>query len=238
MIKAISVDIDGTITYPNRRLHEKAVEAIRLAETLGVSVMLVTGNSACFAYATSILIGTTGPFIAEDGGVIGDRKNNRIFLGDMGDSMILWSELKKRYPNAEMSDTMKYGERRAGLVIKRTVPVEVVRAIIEDLNLDLIAVDSGYAIHIKQPHVNKGEGIKKACQSLDITPKEVAHIGDGENDIDAFRVVGYKVAVAQAPESLKKKADYVTNKSYGEGGAEGILHILRKFGYLEDYYPK
>ncbi|HDH44871.1 MAG TPA: phosphoglycolate phosphatase [Thermococcus sp.] len=233
MIKAISIDIDGTITYPNRRLHEKAVEAIRLAESLGIPVMLVTGNSACFAYAASILIGTSGPFIAEDGGVIGDRSNNRVFMGDMGDSMILWSELKKRYPNAEMSDTMKYGERRAGLVIKRTVPVEAVKAIIEELNLDLIAVDSGYAIHVKQPHVNKGEGIKKACQELGIFPKQVAHIGDGENDLDAFKVVGYRVAVAQAPEILKREADYVTSKPYGEGGAEGVIHILKNFGYLK-----
>ncbi|ACS89505.1 phosphoglycolate phosphatase [Thermococcus sibiricus] len=233
MIKAISIDIDGTITYPNRRLQENAVEAIRLAENLGIPVMLVTGNSACFAYAATILIGTTGPFIAEDGGVIGDKSNNRIFLGDMGDSMILWSELKKRYPNAEMSDTMKYGERRAGLVIKRTVPVEVVRGIIEELNLDLIAVDSGYAIHVKQPHVNKGEGIRNACQKLGITPEQVAHIGDGENDLDAFKVVGYRVAVAQAPEVLKREADHVTTKPYGDGGAEGIIHILKKFGYLE-----
>lgn len=233
MIKAISIDIDGTITYPNRRLHEKALEAIRLAESLGIPVMLVTGNSACFAYATSILIGTSGPFIAEDGGVIGDRSNNRVFLGDMGDSMILWSELKRRYPSAEMSNTMKYGERRAGLVIKRTVPVEAVKTIIEELNLDLIAVDSGYAIHIKQPHVNKGEGIKKACKELGISPEQVAHIGDGENDLDAFKVVGYRVAVAQAPEILKREADYVTSKPYGEGGAEGVIHILRNFGYLK-----
>jgi hypothetical protein len=232
MIRAISVDIDGTITCPDRRLHEKALEAIRLAERLGVPVMLVTGNSACFAYAASILIGTSGPFIAEDGGVIGDKQNNRIFLGDMGDSMILWSELKKRYPQAEISDTMRFGERRAGLVIKRTVPVEAVREIIKELGLNLVAVDSGYAIHIKQPHVNKGEGIKKACELLGISPKEVAHIGDGENDLDAFRVVGYRIAVAQAPESVKKEADYVTSKPYGEGAAEGILHILGKLGYL------
>ncbi|WP_175058982.1 phosphoglycolate phosphatase [Thermococcus sp. 2319x1] len=231
-IRAISIDIDGTITYPDRRLHEKALEAIRKAESLGVPVMLVTGNSACFAYAASILIGTSGLFIAEDGGVIGDKRNNRIFLGDMGDSMILWSELKKRYPQAEMSNTMKFGERRAGLVIKRTVPVEAVREIIRELGLNLVAVDSGYAIHVKQPHVNKGEGIRKACELLGIRPEEVAHIGDGENDLDAFRVVGYRVAVAQAPESVKKEADYVTSKPYGEGAAEGILHILKKFGYI------
>ncbi|WP_456395074.1 phosphoglycolate phosphatase [Thermococcus sp.] len=233
MIRVISVDIDGTITYPDRRLHEEALRAIRRAESLGLRVMLVTGNTAGFAMGASVLIGTSGPIIAEDGGVVADCKgDNRIYLGDMGESTILWSELKKRYPEAEMSYTMKYGERKAGLVLRRTVPVEAVRRLIKELNLNLEAVDSGFAIHVKQPWVNKGNGIKKACEILGIKPEEVAHIGDGENDLAAFDVVGYKVALAQAPESLKSRADYITQKSYGEGGAEGILHVLKKFGYL------
>ncbi|WP_456320681.1 phosphoglycolate phosphatase [Palaeococcus sp. (in: euryarchaeotes)] len=235
MIKVISVDIDGTITYPDRRLHEDALRAIRKAEELGVKVMLVTGNTAGFAMGASVLIGTSGPIIAEDGGVVADCKgDNRIYLGDMGESAILWSELKKRYPEAEMSYTMKYGERKAGLVLRRTVPVKAVRKLIKELNLNLEAVDSGFAIHVKQPWVNKGNGIRKACEILGIRPDEVAHIGDGENDLAAFDVVGYKVALAQAPESLKSRADYITQRSYGEGGVEGILHILKKFDYLDD----
>ncbi|RLF90998.1 phosphoglycolate phosphatase, partial [Thermococci archaeon] len=31
-IRAISIDIDGTITYPDRRVHEEALKAIREAE--------------------------------------------------------------------------------------------------------------------------------------------------------------------------------------------------------------
>jgi len=117
-------------------------------------------------------------------------------------------------------------------VLRRTVPVEAVRGIIEELGLNLVAVDSGFAIHVKKPWINKGTGIEKACEFLGITPREVAHVGDGENDLDAFRVVGYRVAIAQAPKSLKKEADYVTEKAYGDGGAEAVIHILRKFGYL------
>lgn len=233
MIKAIATDIDGTITYPDRRLHEEALKAIRLAESLGVRVMLVTGNHTGFAMGASILIGTSGPIIAEDGGVVADhRGNNRVYLGNMGETMLLWSELKKRFPHAEMSYSMRYGERKAGLVLTRKVPVGEVKKLIAELGLNLVAVDSGYAIHVKQPWVNKGNGIKKACEMMGIEPAEVAHIGDGENDLDAFEVVGYRVAVAQAPESLKEKADYITKKSYGEGGAEGIMHILKEFGYL------
>ncbi|NJE09912.1 phosphoglycolate phosphatase [Thermococcus sp. MAR1] len=234
MIKAISLDIDGTITYIDRRISIEALKAIRLAEELGVPVMLVTGNSVPFAEAAAVFIGTSGPVIAEDGGALSLRSEGtmrkRIFLTDMDEEWILWSELKKRHPEAELSySTM---ERKAGLVLRRTVPVEAVRDVIAELGLNLIAVDSGFAIHVKKPWINKGTGIEKACEILGISPREVAHVGDGENDLDAFRVVGYRVAVGQAPESLKKEADYVTKKTYGAGGAEGILHVLKKSGYL------
>ncbi|ASJ06646.1 phosphoglycolate phosphatase [Thermococcus pacificus] len=233
-IKAISLDIDGTITYRDRTLSIDALKAIRLAERLGVPVMLVTGNSVPFAEAAAVFIGTSGPVIAEDGGALSLKgegtMRKRVFLTDMDEEWILWSELKKRYPEAELSySTM---ERKAGLVITRKVPVEAVRELIAELGLNLIAVDSGFAIHIKKPWINKGTGIEKACEFLGISPKEVAHVGDGENDLDAFRVVGYRVAIAQAPESLKEKADYVTEKPYGDGGAEAVMHILKKFGYL------
>lgn len=233
-IKAISLDIDGTITYRDRTLSIDALKAIRLAERLGVPVMLVTGNAVPFAEAAAVFIGTSGPVIAEDGGALSLKgegtMRKRVFLTDMDEEWILWSELKRRHPDAELSySTM---ERKAGLVIRRTVPVEAVKEVIEELGLNLIAVDSGFAIHVKKPWINKGTGIEKACEYLGISPKDVAHVGDGENDLDAFRVVGYRVAVAQAPESLREKADYVTQKPYGDGGAEAIVHILRKFGYL------
>ncbi len=234
-IKAISLDIDGTITYRDRRISIEAIKAIRLAESLGVPVMLVTGNSVPFAEASAIFIGTSGPVIAEDGGALSLRgegtMRKRIFLTDIDEEWILWSELKKRHPEAELSfSTM---ERKAGIVIRRTVPVEEVRKIIDELGLNLVAVDSGFAIHVKKPWINKGTGIEKACEFLGIKPSEVAHAGDGENDLDAFRVVGYRVAIAQAPESLRNEADYVTEKPYGDGGAEAVIHILRRFGYLD-----
>ncbi|NJE75608.1 phosphoglycolate phosphatase [Thermococcus sp. ES12] len=233
-VRAISLDIDGTITYPDRRLHEDALRAIRLAESLGVPVMLVTGNSIPFAEAMAIMIGTSGPVVAEDGGALSvkdGRLRKRVYLTTMDEEWILWSEIKRRHPEAVLSFSMP--ERKAGLVILRTIPVEEVRKVIAELGLNLIAVDSGFAIHVKKPWINKGTGIEKGCEILGISPKEVAHIGDGENDLDAFRAVGYRVAVGQAPEGLKREADYVTGKTYGEGGAEGIIHILKKFGYLE-----
>jgi len=120
-IKAVSLDIDGTITYRDRTLSIDALKAVRLAERLGVPVMLVTGNSVPFAEAAAVFIGTSGPVIAEDGGALSLKgegtMRKRVFLTDMDEEWLLWSELKKRHPEAELSySTM---ERRAGLVGER-----------------------------------------------------------------------------------------------------------------------
>ena len=46
--KAVVVDVDGTITYSDRSLDFRAVEALR---SLQVPVVIATGNVLCFARA-------------------------------------------------------------------------------------------------------------------------------------------------------------------------------------------
>ena len=65
--KAVVVDVDGTITYSDRSLDFRAVEALR---GLKVQVVIATGNILCFARAASKLVGTGGIVIAENGGIV------------------------------------------------------------------------------------------------------------------------------------------------------------------------
>ena len=48
--KALAVDIDGTITHPDRSLSLEAVAKLR---SLDVPVVLATGNILCYAKAAS-----------------------------------------------------------------------------------------------------------------------------------------------------------------------------------------
>lgn len=43
-IKAIAVDVDGTITDKDRKICISAIEAIRSAEELKIPTIIVTGN--------------------------------------------------------------------------------------------------------------------------------------------------------------------------------------------------
>lgn len=72
--------------------------------------------------------------------------------------------------------------------------------------------------------VSKGEAVKILCNELDIECSRAMAIGDSENDIEMLESVGYKVAVNNASDELKKIADVVTlsNKE------NGVLVVLKE----------
>ena len=68
--RAIAVDIDGTITDYNKKLHLEAIEALRSLEDAGIPVILATGNVRAITYGLSRFIGASGPMVCENGGVV------------------------------------------------------------------------------------------------------------------------------------------------------------------------
>jgi hydroxymethylpyrimidine pyrophosphatase-like HAD family hydrolase len=47
-------------------------------------------------------------------------------------------------------------------------------------------------------------------------------LGDGENDLEMFRVCHVRVAVRNSVEVLKEQADYITTEDNGKGVTEAI----------------
>jgi phosphoglycolate phosphatase (TIGR01487 family) len=220
------VDIDGTMTYGDRRLDLAAVEAIRRAEDAGISVVIATGNIFRFAEAASILIGTSGPLIAEDGGVVFDVSREKMYvLGDRVDADRGFAELKKVFGNLET--TRSNPDRLTGVVIRKTVSLDEVRKVIQQRGLPIVAVDSGMAIHLRRPEVNKGNALKKVSLITGVPLAEVAAIGDGFNDVEMLQVTGLSFAVANSVEEAKRAATQVTRSPHGRGVAEAVEEILR-----------
>lgn len=73
------------------------------------------------------------------------------------------------------------------------------------------------------PHINKGFGIKKACEHFGITPEHVVAFGDAENDEAMIEYVGCGVAMANASEELKEIADVVLERTNDQDGLAYFL---------------
>ena len=139
-IKAIAVDIDGTITDSNRKICISAIEAIRAAEKIGIPTIIVTGNIFFYATATATLIGTTGGIVAENGGVISEVDSEGIekikVLGNFQKTAkafkYLDSEVKKKYKDYELKKVDDSESRLSEIAIYRTIDEEILKNILRE----------------------------------------------------------------------------------------------------------
>ena len=82
---------------------------------------------------------------------------------------------------------------------------------------------------------DKAAALTALMQTHGLRPEETAFVGDDVNDLPAFRVAGVKIAVADASELLKARADWVTSRPGGHGAVrEAIEEILRRQGRLDE----
>lgn len=219
-MKAIAVDIDGTITDGKRQICVSAINAIRKAEKAGIPVIIVTGNILCFTRATSVLLGTSGGLVAENGGVILSNSKMKV-LGDIKKAEKAFDYLKSKHDveKVQFSD-MRVSE----IALFRTIPEQVLKETLKGFDIEVY--DTQFALHLTDPGVNKGSALKMVAQEMGIKPADIMAVGDSENDIDFLGAAGKKIAVANAENELKIMADYVTKKPYGDGVAEAIERFV------------
>ncbi len=213
MIEAIAIDIDGTITYRDRSLNCRAVEALR---KLKIPVILATGNISCFARTTAKLIGVSDIVICENGGVVRfEYDGEDIVLGDKSKCLRAAKLLEKHFKVELLDDDY----RKSEVCLRRTFPIDEARKL---LPKGVKIIDSGFAYHIVDENVSKGKALQFIAEKLGIDVKKIVAIGDSENDIEMFEVAGIGVAVANADVRLKEVADVVTSKPDGDGVVEAL----------------
>ncbi|MGG5460736.1 sugar-phosphatase [Clostridium sp. B9] len=72
---------------------------------------------------------------------------------------------------------------------------------------------------------NKGEGVKSLAESLGIKREEVICIGDAGNDLHMIEYAGLGVAMENAFDEVKEKADFITKSN----DDDGVAHVFEKF---------
>jgi HAD superfamily hydrolase (TIGR01484 family) len=98
--------------------------------------------------------------------------------------------------------------------------------LIKELGLGLQIIFNKGAVMILPTGVNKATGLSAALAHMHVEPKDVAGIGDAENDQALLAMCGIGVAVSNAVTTLKEHADVVTKGARGDGVAEWIDRTL------------
>jgi phosphoglycolate phosphatase len=229
VLKALLADIDGTITDSSRRINTTAIEEIRSLQDHGVEVVFASGNTACFMDALCKMAGTRGTFIAENGGVF--RVGYAGTLHIQGNQTVCKNALgvlqaHYRLKGIEL-ELYSPAYRFADIAFARTVAAEEIKTILREHPVQVI--DTGYAIHLQSPGVNKGTAFASLAHEMGIPVSDFLSIGDSENDIQMLEAAGIGVAVANAHPDTKAAARYVTENEYGNGFVEAIKKYYSYF---------
>jgi len=85
--------------------------------------------------------------------------------------------------------------------------------------------------YVYQRAHNKIEVFEQLLRDANVSPDQIAYIGDDVFDLPLINRVGYGVAVANALPELRQAADHVTATPGGAGAVgELIIHLLKKMG--------
>jgi hydroxymethylpyrimidine pyrophosphatase-like HAD family hydrolase len=115
-----------------------------------------------------------------------------------------------------------------GRVVVATVqPHETaVLQVVRELGLELQVIFNKGAVMVLPSGVNKGTGLKAALRELGFSPHNVIGVGDAENDHAFLQQCECAVAVANALDAVKDRADVVTRAARGTGVAELARQVL------------
>lgn len=98
--------------------------------------------------------------------------------------------------------------------------------VIRELGLDLQVILNKGSVMVLPTSVDKATGLRAALDELALSPQSVVGLGDAENDQAFLAMCGCGVAVANALDTLKVRANHVTRGEAGAGVREVIDELI------------
>lgn len=90
-----------------------------------------------------------------------------------------------------------------------------------------LTTSSSHDFELTAAEADKGRALSVIAGRLDIPLEQCAAVGDSENDLAAFRMVGLPIAMGNSPQNVKDAAARVAPSNAEEGVAWAILSCLK-----------
>lgn len=82
-----------------------------------------------------------------------------------------------------------------------------------------------YFLEFVDINASKAIAMEKLGQYYDIKQSEMIAVGDGFNDLSMIEYAGLGIAMANSPDEVKERADYITLSNE----EDGVAHVINKF---------
>ena len=214
---ALATDYDETIAT-HGQLRDDAKAALQRLRTSGRRAVLITGRILEDLLSVCPDLDLFAAVVLENGAVlhVPSRRETEVLCPPVSD--ILARELARR-------GVQPLARGRAILATRRPHEIAVLESI-RDLDLELQITFNGDAVMVLPSGVNKGSGLRAALRELDLSIHEAVGIGNGQNDHSFLDLCECAVAVANAVDAVKAKADFTTPGATGAGVIQLVDELI------------
>jgi HAD superfamily hydrolase (TIGR01484 family) len=215
---ALATDYDGTLAH-NGIPGADALDALRELKGSGRRLILVTGRMLADLLTGFAEVELFDGVVVENGAVLYDpfRHTSRVLAPPPPPEFV--AALRAR-----RVEQLAIGE---SIVATHELYEHVVRDAIRELGLDLAVILNKGAVMVLPSNVDKATGLAEQTNAFGLSLRNVAGIGDAENDIAFLTRCGTAAAPANALDSVKAACDFVTRGDHSQAVAEFARRILR-----------
>ncbi len=255
MYKVVFFDVDGTLlSEMDRSMHDSTKEAIRRLMDKGIHVVVTTGRpySLCSQFkelGIHTIISANGAHIKCEETVLHKSVLSSEIVHDISEFAELHGHGVSYFTEDFAMNGIASDNERVMQALSETLNLEKYPEKSRDLSEEIYCLClyadeieaqkflkrypmltfdrfHNYVINVlENSKVSKLTAIQKVLEHLNICKSEAVAFGDGRNDIEMLQYVELGIAMGNAGEELKTRADFVTKKA-SEGG---ILFALEKF---------
>jgi hydroxymethylpyrimidine pyrophosphatase-like HAD family hydrolase len=208
--RVLACDYDGTLATDGVCSPATLASLERLVAA-GMRLILVTGRTREELESVFDRSSLFAAIVVENGAVVIDAEGAETLLAP-------------RLPRSLVDEFLRVGVTPlvVGRVLCSTSVTQTAKlsAAIARLGIDRAVVRNRDSAMVMPPGISKRTGLEAALRVIGEAPSRTVAIGDGENDVALFAVAGVSVAVANAVDVLKRRADVVLTKPNGKGLAD------------------
>ena len=243
-IKLVLTDMDGTIVPTmSNNVSEVVHQSIKAIEAKGVTVSAVSARPYSVALPVLSSLEINGPCVLDGGASVIDAVNGEIlwqkWLEPQQVKQIVSILLPSAYQIEYTTDHVAVEDTDTIIIDEIVESAPYVYAIIPDREYDMtvsalngiqeigahrITIDQPDKIGIQITHIeaNKRHGVTALQDIVGIPAEQTLAIGDGDNDRPLFENAAVKVAMGNATQDLKQRADHIVGTVDEDGFAEAM----------------
>ncbi|WP_339197657.1 HAD family hydrolase [Aeribacillus pallidus] len=246
MYRAVFLDIDGTILNSKNQLEDETIESIHKVQKKGIIVGLASGRSLeaskiygdklqCWLYAAY-----NGSLVFLNNKIIHDVKISSKVAYDLcsqtyqyGGKYIHFSYSTSRSNQPLYEEHLLPFAKKTNLedtdceAHRLTLYINSEqRKVLKEKVLEDYVFEEGDRLEV-YPKGSKWTGIQSAIQQLNILPEEVIAIGNGINDVEMLESSGLGIAMGNATDYVKSKANMIVEDNDHYGVARALRTIFK-----------